>query len=258
MKAKKSYGQNFLINEGIVQKIVASFLEHNNCQNVLEIGPGKGALTTYLSKEENLNLKAVEADRDMVEYLLSNDILVDAQIINGDFLKLPLEKVFNQEQFSVIGNFPYNISSQILFRIKKYHDIVPFMVGMFQKEVAERIASKEGSKTYGILSVLIQSMYDVKLLFNVSPGSFRPIPKVTSSVLMMKKKENYTLPCDEKILTKVVKLSFNQRRKMMRNSLKSIVTDEELFSHDYMTKRPEQMKLEDYYTLANLIENQKE
>jgi len=244
-----------LINEGIVQKIVTSFLEHNNCHNVLEIGPGKGALTTYLT-EENLNLKAVEADRDMAEYLIAHDTLLHDQIINEDFLKLPLDKIFDQQQFSVIGNFPYNISSQILFRIKKYNDIVPFMVGMFQKEVAERIVSKEGSKTYGILSVLIQSMYDVKLLFNVSPGSFRPIPKVTSSVIMMKKKENYVLPCDEKVLTQVVKLSFNQRRKMMRNSLKSIVTDAELFSHDYMTKRPEQMKLEDYYNLANLIENQ--
>ncbi len=244
-----------MINEGIVQKIVASFLEHNNCHNVLEIGPGKGALTTYLTKED-LNLKAVEADRDMAEYLIAHDILSHDQIINEDFLRLPLDKIFDQQQFSVIGNFPYNISSQILFRIKKYSDIVPFMVGMFQKEVAERIVSKEGSKIYGILSVLIQSMYDVKLLFNVSPGSFRPIPKVTSSVIMMKKKENYVLPCDEKVLTQVVKLSFNQRRKMMRNSLKSIVTDAELFSHDYMTKRPEQMQLEDYYNLSNLIENQ--
>jgi len=127
---------------------------------------------------------------------------------------------------------------------------------MFQKEVAERIVSKEGSKAYGILSVLIQAHYKPQLLFNVSPGSFRPIPKVTSSVLMMRRKEDFTLPCDEKVFTKVVKLSFNQRRKMLRNSLKPVVTDTDIFSHEYMTRRPEQMTLEDYYTLATIIEKQ--
>lgn len=233
-------------------------MENNTNENVLEIGPGKGALTELLVQENKYNLKAVEADRDMAEYLMRNEILPEAQIINGDFLKLPLERVFDQQQFSVIGNFPYNISSQILFRIKKYVDIVPFMVGMFQKEVAERIVSKEGSKAYGILSVLIQAQFETKLLFNVSPGSFRPIPKVTSSVLMMRRKEDFTLPCDEKVFTKVVKLSFNQRRKMLRNSLKTIVTDPDIFSHDYMTRRPEQMTLEDYYTLARIIEKQEQ
>jgi 16S rRNA (adenine1518-N6/adenine1519-N6)-dimethyltransferase len=258
LRAKKSYGQNFLINQGIVEKIVHSFVTHNTCDNVLEVGPGKGALTQLLAQEDIVNLKAVEADREMVDYLLAHDILNDSQIIQDDFLKLPLDRVFGQQEFSVIGNFPYNISSQILFRIKKYMDLVPLMVGMFQKEVAERIVSKEGSKAYGILSVLIQAHYEAKLLFNVSPGSFRPIPKVTSSIVMLKRKQDYVLPCDEKVFTKIVKLSFNQRRKMLRNSLKPVVTDTTIFSHEYMTRRPEQMKLEDYYTLATIIEKQEE
>ena len=256
MRAKKSYGQNFLINQGIIDKIIHSFVTHNTCENVLEIGPGKGALTQLLAREKHLKLKAVEADRDMVDYLMRNDILEEPQIINDDFLKLPLDRVFDHKEFSVIGNFPYNISSQILFRIKKYVDLVPLMVGMFQKEVAERIVSKEGSKAYGILSVLIQAHYETKLLFNVSPGSFRPIPKVTSAVIMLRRKEDFMLPCDEKVFTNVVKLSFNQRRKMLRNSLKSVVTETDIFSHEYMTRRPEQMNLEDYYTLATIIEKQ--
>ena len=239
MRAKKSYGQNFLINQGIIEKIVHSFVTHNTCDNVLEVGPGKGALTELLLQEQHFSFKAVEADRDMADYLLSHEILDDAQIIQEDFLKLPLDRVFDHKEFSVIGNFPYNISSQILFRIKKYVDLVPLMVGMFQKEVAERIVSKEGSKAYGILSVLIQAHYETKLLFNVSPGSFRPIPKVTSSVIMLRRKEDFMLPCDEKVFTNVVKLSFNQRRKMLRNSLKSVVTETDIFSHEYMTRRPE-------------------
>jgi len=153
-------------------------LTYNACENVLEIGPGKGALTQLLAQEKHLKLKAVEADRDMVDYLTRNNILGAPQIINDDFLKLPLDRVFDQEQFSVIGNFPYNISSQILFRIKKYMDLVPLMVGMFQKEVAERIVSKEGSKAYGILSVLIQAHYKPQLLFNVSPGSLGQFRKL--------------------------------------------------------------------------------
>lgn len=257
MRAKKSYGQNFLINEGVIEKIVDSFKQYNTSKNVLEIGPGKGALTRLLRADSNINLKAVEADIDMKEYLIEHEVLDDSQIINKDFLKLPMDRLFDGEQLSVIGNFPYNISSQILFRIKKYVDLVPLMIGMFQKEVAERIVSQEGSKVYGILSVLIQSQYDAKLLFNVSPGSFRPIPKVTSSVIMLIRKENITLPCDEKIFTTVVKLSFNKRRKMIRNSLKSLIVDNKILHHEYMTRRPEQMKIEDYYTLANLIENQK-
>lgn len=255
-RPKKSYGQNFLINESISQKIASYFLQENECANILEIGPGKGALTKYLLKEKDLNFKAVEADWDMVQYLLEHYKIEGDQLIQEDFLKLPLDKVFEKDQFSIVGNFPYNISSQILFRIDKYKDMVPLMIGMFQKEVAERVVSKEGSKVYGVTSVLIQASYDVKLLFHVSPGSFFPAPKVTSSVIMLKRKENYELPCNEKLFKAVVKASFNQRRKMLRNSVKAFVKSEELLNHEFMTRRPEQMSLDDYFELTNIVENQ--
>lgn len=231
-------------------------MEENNGKNILEIGPGKGALTKYLLKEKELNFKAVEADRDMVQYLSENYGVTEDQLIQEDFLKLPLDKVFEKEQFSIVGNFPYNISSQILFRIDKYKDLVPMMIGMFQKEVAERVVSKEGSKVYGVTSVLLQASYDATMLFHVSPGSFFPVPKVTSSVIMLKRKENYVLPCNEKLFKAVVKASFNQRRKMLRNSVKPFVKTEEVLSHEYMKRRPEQMSLEDYFELTNIIENQ--
>jgi 16S rRNA (adenine1518-N6/adenine1519-N6)-dimethyltransferase len=245
-----------LINEAICEKIADAFFKENTEKNVLEIGPGKGALTKYLYDNKNINFKAVEADWDMEQYLLQNFNINGDQIIREDFLKLPLDKLFDKEPFSVIGNFPYNISSQILFRIDKYKDIVPFMVGMFQKEVAERIVSKEGSKVYGVTSVLLQASFEAKLLFHVSPGSFFPVPKVTSSVVMLKRKENYILPCNEKVFKAVVKASFNQRRKMLRNSIKALISDESLLNHRYMTLRPEQMSLNDYFELTTIIENQ--
>lgn len=256
-RPKKSFGQNFLINESICQKIVDNFLAANQLDNVLEVGPGKGALTKYLL-EEDINFRAVEADWDMMQYLLTHYDIDGEQIIREDFLKVPLDKVFNKEEFSLVGNFPYNISSQILFRVAKYRDIVPTVVGMFQKEVAERIVSKEGSKVYGVISVLIQAYYDAKMLFHVSPGSFYPAPKVTSAVILLQRKENYELPCDERLFRNVVKASFNQRRKMLRNSVKPYVRDQELIEHEYMKRRPEQMSLQDYIDLTLLIQNQKE
>lgn len=256
LKPKKSYGQNFLINEAICQKIAEAFLAANPCKNVLEVGPGKGALTKYLLASKDIKFRAVEADWDMVQYLLQNHDINGDQLIREDFLKLPLDKVFEKEPFSIVGNFPYNISSQILFRIDKYKDIVPFMVGMFQKEVAERIVSKEGTKVYGVTSVLIQASYDAKLLFHVSPGSFFPAPKVTSSVIMLRRKKDYALPCNEKLFKAIVKGSFNQRRKMLRNSIKPFLNEDDLIDHHFMTRRPEQMSLEDYFELTNLIENQ--
>lgn len=258
MRPKKSFGQNFLINESICEKIVASFLKENQEKNVLEVGPGKGALTKHLLQQEDINLKAVEADWDMMQYLLTHYDIDGEQIIREDFLKVALDKVFEKESMSVIGNFPYNISSQILFRVAKYRDLVPMVVGMFQKEVAERVVSKEGTKVYGVISVLIQAYYDAKLLFHVSPGSFYPAPKVTSSVIMLKRKENYELPCDDRLFRNVVKASFNQRRKMLRNSVKPYVAGTDLIEHEYMRRRPEQMSLDDYITLTQLIEKNQE
>ncbi len=256
MRPKKSYGQNFLINESISERIVSAALKYRTNDNVLEVGPGKGALTKYLVQEPSLNFKAVEADWDMVHHLQQNLGLSEDQLIQEDFLKLPLEKVFAKEQYTVVGNFPYNISSQILFRIDKYKDLVPVAVGMFQKEVAERIAAGPGSKIYGVTSVLIQASYHAEIIMKVSPGSFFPAPKVQSAVLYLKRKENYTLPCSSALFRTVVKSTFNQRRKMLRNTLKPLIKDEALFHEEIMTKRPEQLSLEDFIQLTNTIDTQ--
>ena len=245
-----------MINESISQRIVSVMMDHRIGPNVLEVGPGKGALTKYLLQQENINFKAVEADWEMIHFLQQEYDMDENQLIQKDFLKLPLETVFDTEEFNVIGNFPYNISSQILFKIDKYRDCVPVILGMFQKEVAERIAASPGSKTYGVISVLLQASYKAKLLFKVSPGSFYPAPKVTSAVVMLERKEDYKMPCDERLFRRIVKGSFNQRRKMLRNTLKNIVENKDLLSLDVMTKRPEQLSVEDFYLLTNQIEEQ--
>jgi len=258
MRPKKSFGQNFLINESVSQRIVERFTALNPCQNVLEVGPGKGALTKYLLAQEGFKFKAVEADWDMIHHLQQTYGLTPEQLIQKDFLKLPLEAIFGGEEYAVIGNFPYNISSQILFRIDKYKDLVPFVVGMFQKEVAHRLASGPGSKVYGVISVLLQATYDIKLEFDVNPGSFFPAPKVTSTIISLSRKDDYELPCDPKLFKGIVKGSFNNRRKMLRNTLKPWIKDPKLFELDYMTQRPEQLGLEDFYKLANIISQQEE
>ena len=256
MRPKKSYGQNFLIDESVSNKIVQSFLTHKIGNNVLEVGPGKGALTKYLLEEDGLHFKAVEADWDMIHYLQDRYAMDQEHLIQKDFLTLPLEQVFDKEQFNVIGNFPYNISSQILFRIEKYRDCVPVVVGMFQKEVAERIAAPSGNKTYGVISVLIQAFYEAKVLFKVNPGSFFPSPKVTSAIVLLKRKENFELPCDHKLFRSLVKTSFNQRRKMLRNTIKSFIKKDSLMNHKFMTQRPEQLSVEEFCYLTNLIQDQ--
>lgn len=257
MRAKKSFGQNFLIDEGVSRHIVDSFIELSPNKNILEVGPGKGAITKYLIEYQDYKFKAVEADRDMVHHLQQNFGLGPDQLIQEDFLKLPLDKVYNEE-YAVIGNFPYNISSQILFRVDKYKDRIPFVLGMFQLEVAQRLASGPGSKVYGVISVLLQAAYDIELLFEVPPDSFQPAPKVTSAIICLKRKENYELPCDAKLFRAIVKGSFNSRRKMLRNTLKPWIKDESLFEMDIMTQRPEQLGLAEFYELTRIISNQEE
>lgn len=256
MRPKKSYGQNFLINESISQRIVEESLSFRSNDNILEVGPGKGALTKYFVKKEGLNFKAVEADWDMVHHLQQTLGLDENQLIQEDFLKLPLDRVYDREEYTVVGNFPYNISSQILFRVDKYKDLVTGVIGMFQKEVAERIAADPGSKKYGVTSVLIQASYTPKILFRVSPGSFFPVPKVQSAVLALKRKANYTLPCSNSLFRTVVKTSFNQRRKMIRNTLKPLIKDLSLYELEVMSKRPEQLSLDDFIQLTNTLETQ--
>ncbi len=256
VKAKKSYGQHFLINENAAEKIAYGLIRAEGIKNVLEIGPGKGVLTKYLVRQK-INFKAVEADRDMVAYLEEHYPVMRNRIIFLDFLKLDLSRVFEGEPFYLIGNYPYNISSQIIFKLLKHKNLVPEMIGMFQREVADRIIAPHGSKTYGVLSVLTQAFYEGKRFMKVSPGSFSPPPKVDSAVIRLTRKENFELPCSEQLFRAVVKTSFGQRRKMMRNTLKALVDDTDILESELLTKRPEQLSVEEFIDLTVLIEKSK-
>lgn len=253
LRAKKSFGQHFLINQNAAQQIVDALDMDLGISNVLEIGPGKGVLTQYLL-EKDISLKVVEADRDMVAHLNNEFPQLSDDIIFLDFLKLKLSRVFDEKPFLLIGNYPYNISSQIIFKMLKYKELIPQMVGMFQREVAERIVAPHGSKTYGVISVLVQAFYTGKVILKVSPGSFSPPPKVQSAVIKLERKENQELGCDERLFRRVVKAGFNQRRKMLRNSLKSLITNPEIFENKLFNQRPEQLSLEHFIELTLLIE----
>lgn len=253
MKAKKSYGQHFLTNEAYAKEIAGSFTHREEKINVLEIGPGKGFLTKYLVGHFD-HFKVVEADPDMVNYLKKTFPSLQSDIIFLDFLKLSMEKVFDGQPFYVIGNFPYNISSQILIKMVNHHDLVPQMVGMFQKEVADRVIAPPGSKTYGVISVLVQAFYTGELLFNVGPQHFNPPPKVNSAVIRLTRKEDTTLGCNERLFRHIVKATFNQRRKMLRNTLKPLVEDESVLSAAYFDQRPEQLSVQDFVYIVKTLE----
>ena len=249
VKPKKALGQHFLNDENIAERIVESL---TTCEKILEIGPGTGILTNFLIKKK-IDLKLVEIDNESVDFLIQKlDISKDI-IYNQDFLKMNLTKLFNKNNFSVIGNFPYNISSQIVFKIVENRKYIPEMCGMFQYEVAERICQKEGSKKYGIISVITQAYYNAKLLFEVSNDLFTPPPKVNSAVISLKRKENLNLDCDEKLFLKIVKLSFQQRRKTMRNSLKQINLSDNLREDTIFDKRPEQLSVTEFIDLTNMV-----
>ena len=260
VKAKKHLGQHFLKDENIAKKI-ADTLTENGYNNVLEIGPGMGVLTKYILKKKP-KVTVFEIDTESVIYLKEvfpvEQISIDTsaekfQIIEGDFLKCNLKEVFNNQQVAIIGNFPYNISSQIVFKAIQNRDVVPEFSGMFQKEVAERIAEKPGSKTYGILSVLTQAFFDAEYLFTVPPSVFNPPPKVDSGVIRCIRKENFTLPVEEKLFFRVVKTAFNQRRKMLRSSLKSFNLSLSLKEDPIFAKRPEQLSVSDFILLTQKI-----
>lgn len=256
VKAKKHLGQHFLRDENIAKKIVDT-LSLSGYINVLEIGPGMGVLTKYLL-EKDITTYVIEIDTESVAYLQTHYLNLAPRIIEKDFLKYNLSEVFNEEQFAIIGNFPYNISSQIVFKTLKMRDQIPEFSGMFQKEVAQRICEKEGSKTYGILSVLTQAFYDAEYLFTVPPSVFNPPPKVDSGVLRLTRKENYNLPCDEKMFFKVVKTAFQQRRKTLRNSLKTFNLSDNLKANVIFGKRPEQLSVNEFIELTSLIEKDSE
>tara|TARA_B100001057_G_scaffold501305_1_gene623737 strand:- start:27843 stop:28631 length:789 start_codon:yes stop_codon:yes gene_type:complete len=253
VRAKKHLGQHFLRDENIAKKI-ADTLTLQGYKDVLEIGPGMGVLTKYLLKKD-IKTHVIEIDTESVEYLKNNYLNLSDRIYEKDFLKYDLTEIFKDQPFAIIGNFPYNISSQIVFKTLEMRHQIPEFSGMFQKEVAQRICSKEGSKIYGILSVLTQAFYDAEYLFTVPPSVFNPPPKVDSGVLLLKRKENFTLPCDEALFFKVVKTGFQQRRKTLRNSLKTFNLSDNLKANTIFGQRPEQLSVSQFIELTSLIEN---
>ncbi|GGH45235.1 16S rRNA methyltransferase [Mangrovimonas yunxiaonensis] len=254
VRAKKHLGQHFLNDENIAKKI-ADTLSLEGYKNVLEIGPGMGVLTKYLLKKD-ITTYVIEIDTESVAYLKNNYLNLANRVIEQDFLKYDITEVFNDQPFAIIGNFPYNISSQIVFKMLDMRDQIPEFSGMFQKEVAQRICEKAGSKTYGILSVLVQAFYNATYLFTVPPTVFNPPPKVDSGVLILKRKPDYTLPCNEKLFFRVVKQAFQQRRKTLRNSLKTFNLNDNLKANAIFGKRPEQLSVQEFIMLTQAIENQ--
>ena len=250
VKAKKYLGQHFLKDLNIAQKI-ADTLSLANYKKVVEIGAGMGVLTQFLLKKDT-EVYVVEIDKESVAYLEAQYPELRGKIIADDFLKYDIAG-YLREPFAIIGNFPYNISTQIVFKLLELRDYVPEFSGMFQKEVAERICEREGSKTYGILSVLVQAFYEATYLFTVSEGVFNPPPKVKSGVLRLVRKPDYHLDCDEALFFTIVKTAFNQRRKTLRNSLKPLLTNESLKKNSIFDKRPEQLPWQDFVFITKEI-----
>lgn len=281
VRPKKALGQHFLTDLSVAQKIADALVvdgvggavpeagavtagNTDAAMPVLEIGPGMGVLSQYLLEREDIDLKMIEIDRESVDYLLTHFPKASGRVIEGDFLKMNLSYFF-PGTFAVIGNFPYNISSQIFFRIIDHKDSIPQVVCMIQKEVAERIAEQPGSKTYGILSVLLQAWYDIEYLFTVGEGAFNPPPKVKSAVIRLRRNSRTELDCDEKLFKTIVKTGFNQRRKTLRNSLKPLIADKaareawtpeqstDFLSNPVFELRPERLSVEDFIALTKLF-----
>ena len=253
VRAKKFLGQHFLTDESIAKRIALSL--SGNTHNLLEIGPGMGVLTKYLVNNARYSFKAIEIDRESVEYLHNH--YPGLSVIEGDFLRIDLDKIFtdHDSQFAIIGNFPYNISSQILFRVFEQRNSIPEVVGMFQKEVAERIAAGPGSKTYGILSVLLSAFYNIEYLFTVHEHVFNPPPKVKSAVIRLTRNNVQQLDCDEKLFVRVVKTGFNQRRKTLRNALKALDCSLENIPETLLAKRAEQLSVADFVSITTQLQN---
>ena len=252
VRAKKALGQHFLTDQSIARTIVDSLTRDNPVRDTLEVGPGMGVLTRYLLEREDIDLKLVELDSESVEYLLTHFAGMQGRLYEADFLKLELHSLF-PGQYRVIGNFPYNISSQIFFKILDDKDRVPECVCMIQKEVADRIAEKPGSKTYGILSVLLQAWYDIDYIISVGSGAFAPPPKVQSAVIRLRRNGRSELGCDEKLFKQVVKTAFNQRRKTLRNALKPLLREGIDTLDPVFDLRAEKLGVEDFVRLTLLL-----
>jgi 16S rRNA (adenine1518-N6/adenine1519-N6)-dimethyltransferase len=256
VRAKKHLGQHFLKEPKIAERIAESIQNRKDINRVLEIGPGTGILTRALMTREDIDLKLIEIDRESIEHLHERHPELGARIIEGDFLQIDLHSVFEGQPFILAGNFPYNISSQILFRVVENPELIPEMVGMFQKEVAERVVASPGSKVYGILSVLIQTFYRAEYLFSVSEGCFNPPPKVKSGVIRLTRNERKELPIPYPFFKNVVKSAFNQRRKTLRNSLSAFLNDSlrEEWA-EILSLRPEQLSCGDFLSLAAKLDS---
>lgn len=253
VKAKKNLGQHFLKDKEIACRI-ADTLNPFPTLPVLEVGPGTGMLTEFLLSTPNRELIVVEIDRESVSYLKEHYPMLEGKILEQDFLRMDLTQYFDGP-FCIIGNYPYHISSQIFFKVLEYKDSVPCCSGMIQKEVAERMVASPGNKTYGILSVLLQAWYDIEYLFTVNEQAFIPPPKVKSAVVRLTRNKRKQLNCNEKLFKMVVKTGFNQRRKMLRNSVRSLLSGEDPLPDDpILTKRPEQLSIEQFVELTNLLE----
>lgn len=250
VRPKKALGQHFLTDLNIARNIVDAMSDDVNV--IVEVGAGMGVLTQYIIEDNLEKLRVVEIDTESIEYLKNAFPQLGEHLIHGDFLKTDLNK-FASEKIGVIGNFPYNISSQIFFQVLKYRNQVDEVVGMIQKEVAERLAAGPGSKTYGILSVLLQAWYDIEYLFTVHENVFNPPPKVKSAVIRMRRNDVTQLDCDEKLFVTVVKQAFNQRRKTMRNSLRSLIP-QEIIQDEIFNKRPEQLSVTEFVELTKKLE----
>ena len=252
VRAKKALGQHFLTDQGIARGIVDA-LTPSEVRDVLEIGPGMGVLSQYLLKREDIDLKLVEVDGESVVYLREHFSGIVGKLLQADYLKLDMRKVF-PGSYKVIGNFPYNISSQIFFKILDDKDLVPEVVCMIQKEVAERIAEPPGTKTYGILSVLLQAWYDIEYVMSVGSGAFCPPPKVQSAVIRLRRNSRTGLDCDERLFRQVVKTAFNQRRKTLRNALKPLLKEGTDTTDPIFDLRAEKLSVDDFVHLTNLLQ----
>lgn len=252
VRAKKHLGQHFLCDENIAKKIVEAIPVNNIA--LIEIGPGTGVLTKYFIKEKS-NFYALDVDAESIDYLHQLYPDKKEQVLLSDFLETDLLKI-GGNQFMVIGNFPYNISSQIMFRVLEFRNNIPVVVGMFQREVAQRMAEKPGTKVYGILSVLLQAYFKIEYLFTVHENVFNPHPKVKSAVVRFTRNKVEKLDCNEELFFKVVKTAFNQRRKQIRNSIKGLLKEGHS-DMDLLNKRPEQLSVEDFIRLTNFAEKEK-
>ena len=256
VRPKKRLGQHFLKDLNIAESIVEALFIKDSAEQILEIGPGTGVLSDFLVEKDFEKLVLMDLDEESIAFLEKKYSKTKAEIVHGDFLKRDLSEFFGDDTFSIIGNFPYNISSQIFFKILEFPNKVPLVVAMLQKEVAQRLASKEGSKTYGILSVLLQVYYDIELLFDVPAHVFDPPPKVVSAVIRLKRNTRKELECDSAFFKKVVKAAFQTRRKTLRNALKTLNLPDSIKESATLDKRAEQLSVNEFIQLTQWIEKE--